>query len=210
VEKIRGTEGNDILNLTVLDDFIYCGGGDDVVHGNEGNDRIRGGLGSDTLYGDEGDDTLYSYDVTPVADDASDDTLYGGLGNDTLRGGLGTDRLYGEEGNDSLLGGYFAYGGSGDDSLSGCYIADGGSGNDSFTSCQNIFFGRGSGHDTVYGEWISSESKIIFSSDISPNDITVTNGLITVNDYINTNNDSLYIPDLYFFDTDYKLFRFAN
>ncbi|HRX37624.1 MAG TPA: calcium-binding protein [Aestuariivirga sp.] len=86
--RIDGTDGNDVLDGTTLDDEIRGGRGDDTLNGFEGDDRLRGEKGNDTLNGDIGNDRLI-----------------GGSGNDTLNGGDGNDRLKGGAGDDELTGG---------------------------------------------------------------------------------------------------------
>lgn len=75
-----GTDGNDELLGTALDDTIYGGAGEDQLAGGDGNDYLYGG--SDT------------------------DILFGGAGNDRLNGGDGIDILIGGRGNNLLAGGY--------------------------------------------------------------------------------------------------------
>ncbi len=112
IEKVIGSNSNDVLigdtsdnNLTggLGDDRLDGGGGSDVLSGGQGGDRLDGGAGNDGLGGDNGDDWLF-----------------GGAGDDTLEGGVGADRLYGGDGNDRLIGGPAAdrlTGGAGADSF---------------------------------------------------------------------------------------------
>ena len=67
---IKGTRGNDTLNVTARADQPW------TVDGGAGNDTISGGSGADTLLGGAGNDTIYG-----MPDDAR---LDGGLGFDTL------------------------------------------------------------------------------------------------------------------------------
>ncbi|WP_370470190.1 hypothetical protein [Snodgrassella alvi] len=77
--KITGTNNNDVMFGSVVDNLINGGDGNDIIYGNAGNDILMGDEGNDTLYGGDGDDILkggYGYDI-----------LIGGTGNDTLIGG---------------------------------------------------------------------------------------------------------------------------
>lgn len=128
-----GTNGNDQISGSLLDDLMFGRGGNDVLSGLSGNDVLLGENGNDTLYGGSGDDALL-----------------GGLGNDQLEGGLGNDLLYGGTGNDTLYGeASTAVSGRGglDDTLSGDDgddLAIGGLGNDQLHG--------GSGDDILYGD----------------------------------------------------------
>jgi Ca2+-binding RTX toxin-like protein len=147
-------------------DFIQSSGGDDYIYGEDGNDYIISGGGFDSLYGGNGRDevefifssSISSYgvivdmtdetvtyiggivkdfkDFESVRGSAYNDVLNGSSKNDSLSGwegddvvlGLdGIDWVSGEQGNDSL------YGGNGNDGLNGGIgddIIDGGSGYD--------------------------------------------------------------------------------
>ncbi len=76
---IIGTEGNDKLKGTNGDDVILGLGGHDKIHGKKGNDDISGGNGNDRLYGQNGDDVLNG--------GAGSDKLFGQSGDDVLIGG---------------------------------------------------------------------------------------------------------------------------
>ncbi len=108
-------EGDDFLEVMLMDnlgvgglgdDVFYGSGGDDLLfstdgkdefYGRDGNDIILGGGDDDSLYGEAGDDFLYG--------EGGDDLLDGGSGNDELVGGSGNDELVGGLGDDQLLGG---------------------------------------------------------------------------------------------------------
>ena len=85
-EPLFGTDGDDVILGTMLDDEIYAGGGNDVVCGLDGRDYIEGGPGNDTIFG--GDDR---------------DTVKGGSGADYIVGGKGSDRLKGNSGRDTIV-----------------------------------------------------------------------------------------------------------
>ncbi|WP_293337891.1 FG-GAP-like repeat-containing protein, partial [Microcoleus sp. CAWBG58] len=85
INRINGTNGNDVLNGTNGNDILAGLNGDDTLFGGKGNDWLYGGRGADSLNGDNGNDILQG--------DIGDDLLNGGLGNDTLRGGNGLDKF---------------------------------------------------------------------------------------------------------------------
>lgn len=137
---VDGTEGNDVINGSYIDqdgdridaddqilpgegvndDIVRAGGGNDFVLAGNGDDEVFGGTGNDTLCGQDGDDVLHG--------EAGNDILEGMNGDDIAFGGAGNDRVMGDAGNDEL------YGGSGDDSITG------GTGND-------VIYGDGNGED---------------------------------------------------------------
>lgn len=86
--KVRGSQG---------DDIVESFGQDDVLRGLDGNDVLWGRRGADHLFGHTGDDELRGHNGA--------DELRGGLGNDVLRGGYGKDILIGGIGDDTLTGG---------------------------------------------------------------------------------------------------------
>ena len=81
---IVGTSRSDRLRGTNGDDVIDAGGGNDKVVGLKGDDLVCGAAGADALRGRRGDDTLA-----------------GGQGSDVLRGGRGSNRCRGGRGSDS-------------------------------------------------------------------------------------------------------------
>ena len=119
----QGTDGNDLLTGTPLDDRIAAGAGDDSVAGGTGDDTLLGQDGDDLLSGEAGDDSLDGSDGsdTLVGGDGNDVT-FGRLGNDLQLGGAGDDELWGAQGEDLLIGDQGAdtmIGGVGDDVLVG-------------------------------------------------------------------------------------------
>lgn len=137
--NINGTNANDLLIGTTLDDVmrafngndtIYANEGSDIVEGNEGydviyagpgNDEVRGGQHDDNLNGEDGDDVIYCGMGNDIANgNKGNDVIYGGPGNDLLQAGQGDDEVNGEEDNDII------HGGLGNNQLTG------GSGNDLF------------------------------------------------------------------------------
>ena len=87
-DRLRGTEGPDLLFGRGGRDRIAGLGGDDLLCGGTGSDRLDGGAGNDVLIAGRGDDRLM-----------------GGDGNDELRGDTGADRMIGGAGDDVLRGG---------------------------------------------------------------------------------------------------------
>ena len=156
----NGTDGDDFLIGSNLNDAISGFNGDDILLGQKGNDNIYGGLpsniplgpnadkdmlfggnGNDYLNGAGGDDRLFG--------SKGDDVAIGGKDDDLIWGDKGNDTLVGAQGNDCLFGGSFdpyspdstgrdlLFGGAGNDLLNGGDAADTLSG--------------GEGNDTVYG-----------------------------------------------------------
>lgn len=118
-DRIDGTEGNDELVGTPVNDLMFGHGGDDTLTGETGNDRAFGGDGDDILTGGAGDDLLRGSDGA--------DVVLGGQGADDLRGDLGHDWIDAGEGDDQLIGGFgndTLAGGAGED------VLDGGAGED--------------------------------------------------------------------------------
>ena len=78
VERVHGSEHDDVLAGDIRDNHLYGLGGNDTLYGGPegGDDLLRGGDGNDTLYGGKGADTLIG--------DAGADTLFGGSGIDTF------------------------------------------------------------------------------------------------------------------------------
>jgi Ca2+-binding RTX toxin-like protein len=109
-DRLRGTNGPDV---------VVAGAGRDLVQGRGGNDRICGGRGGDRILGGRGVDRLRGEDGR--------DRIRGGRASDRLMGGAGRDRLVGDRGNDRLRGGAgadFLDSALGDDTLAGGEGAD--------------------------------------------------------------------------------------
>jgi len=143
---ICGGAGNEDIEGTSEDDFIFTGGGDDTVDGGPGADDIFGGSGNDRLAGGGDDDHLSGGtgadvlvgDVDAVGrmaeEVAGDDTLDGGAGADEILGQAGDDTLNGDGGNDVLKGGggtNVLRGGPGNDK---CFVTN----KDTTKSCETI------------------------------------------------------------------------
>lgn len=130
MNKIDGTDGDDVIVGTAEADNIQGGAGKDRINGGDGNDIVAGGAGNDYVYGDGGDDEVYGGDGNDaLVGHSGNDLIMGGNGDDGVFGGGNNDTIYGEAGTDTL------FGDGGDDFI------DGGEGNDRL-------FG-GSGNDTL-------------------------------------------------------------
>jgi len=93
-----GTEGDDVVIGSDVDDVIVVGKGNDVVHADAGDDLVCGGPGNDSLFGARGEDIMYG--------EEGNDWLFGAQGVDNLDGGEGDfDVLWGGPGIDILDGG---------------------------------------------------------------------------------------------------------
>jgi Ca2+-binding RTX toxin-like protein len=160
IERVRGSEFNDVLRGNASDNGLVGQGGDDWLFGGAGNDALNGTDGYDRMYGGTGNDIYYVLDNTDftyeLADEGQDFVLAWvdhqlrdnvedlqlmmngtgviGKGNgldNGITGNDGANKLYGFDGNDGLGGN------GGDDWLFG------GAGND-------ILHG-GAGYDRMYG-----------------------------------------------------------
>ncbi|WP_236503623.1 Ig-like domain-containing protein [Tychonema sp. BBK16] len=156
----NGTDRNDFLIGSNLNDAINGFNGNDILLGQRGNDNIYGGLPSNVPIDTNTDDDLLSggNGNDYLNGNAGNDLIFGGKGNDVAIGGKdddliwgdkGNDTLVGYQGNDCLFGGTFdpfnpdsngrdlLFGDEGNDFLNGGDAADSLSG--------------GEGDDTVYG-----------------------------------------------------------
>jgi Ca2+-binding RTX toxin-like protein len=125
-DKISGRGGNDLICAGNGDDKVDAGGGDDVVFGESGRDHLRGGNGDDRLDGGDGEDKLRG--------GGGNDRARGGDGKDHVQGDSGHDRIAGEGQRDNLSGA------SGNDRLNGGAERDrcrGGSGQNVLQSCES-------------------------------------------------------------------------
>lgn len=130
VEDLWGTQGNDEVVGSSVDNFIFVGSGNDTVNGNDGADTVSGNPGIDAINGGNGNDLIVG--------GRDSDVLTGGEGDDILNGNIGNDRVEGNNGNDFLFGGQDSdtlVGGEGNDTLTGDVGQDvltGNGGNDVF------------------------------------------------------------------------------
>ncbi|MCG3132132.1 MAG: hypothetical protein FLDDKLPJ_02949 [Phycisphaerae bacterium] len=104
ITLIRGTDGPDSIQGTIMPERICSFGGADYVAAGipgceycDGCDFVSGGDGDDPdLNGNPGDDYING--------GPGQDVCLGGKDNDTLRGGQGNDRLHGDAGHDVMWG----------------------------------------------------------------------------------------------------------
>ncbi|BAZ50193.1 hemolysin-type calcium-binding protein [Nostoc sp. NIES-4103] len=199
VNYIYGTSGNDTLAGTVIDDYIYAGGGNDSVNGGAGNDSLDGDTGNDTLNGGDGDDSI----------EASDS--YGTVNVEQIDGGQGFDYLsldnsaatsnlsvtYTNSTNGTVSNGTTFKNieslrletGSGNDTINVTYVGnaniDGNVGNDSITT--------GNGSDNLYGGSGNDTLNAGAGNDTLGNSIYGEAG----NDVLNAGDgdDSIYLND---------------
>ncbi len=142
VDSLTGLAGADTILGGIGNDLLKGNAGNDDLSGGSGDDRIQGGIGWDLIHGDIGADWIRG--------DDGFDTIYGGTGNDTMWGNNGNDMLYGDDGLDVILGGLGRdelFGHNGDDTLNGNAGPDviwGGGDNDSLTG--------NAGFDVLHGE----------------------------------------------------------
>jgi Ca2+-binding RTX toxin-like protein len=128
IERLYGSEYDDILGGSAGDDQLFGGAGADVLRGDIGADLLDGGTGIDTVnysvsalgitanlatgagsFGDAAGDTYASVEnITGSAfadiliGDGTDNILLGGNGNDIFVGGGGADVLNGGNGFDTV------------------------------------------------------------------------------------------------------------
>lgn len=140
-----GSEGDDEMGGSYLDDVVDGLAGNDVLRGQGGDDHLRGGAGDDSLVGDGGNDLLEG--------GAGADTLVSGVGANILNGGEGSDWLRGSSGDAGNL----FVGGRGDDRIDGNQAAD------------RYLFELGDGVDTIYER--GGQDSIEFGQGILPDDI---------------------------------------
>jgi Ca2+-binding RTX toxin-like protein len=120
--ECRGTNRNDDITGSQVDDYILdLGGrdevtgrrGDDIVDGGGGSDEITGGLGGDILVGGVGPDEIEGGPGTPdgeplttvrcfMSDESGNVVIF--QGNQNMSGADGNDRLDGGRDNDLLQG----------------------------------------------------------------------------------------------------------
>ncbi|MEM7062639.1 MAG: calcium-binding protein [Cyanobacteria bacterium P01_B01_bin.77] len=168
VEKVIGSDHNDIFVGSLADETLDGGNGDDFFVINGGSNTVDGGDGVDTVdyrssvtsvtidlakqtANNKGvNDTLKSienaigsrFDDTILGEDGGH-ILDGDAGNDTLAGGLGDDEIFGGDGDD-LIRGDLNRRDTQDEISGGNDILHGGKGNDRI--------GGKTGDDQLYGD----------------------------------------------------------
>ncbi len=108
IQSVWGTEGDDIISGSNIDNELHGREGDDALNGLAGNDLIFAGKGDDTITGGAGDDELYGADdddlfVEEAAANGSD-LVDGDAGYDIVDLSLRTSSLYIEPGAGFLSG----------------------------------------------------------------------------------------------------------
>ncbi|PXW81580.1 hemolysin type calcium-binding protein [Nitrosomonas sp. Nm84] len=89
------------FELDAIDIISHGTPGEDRIKGGNGNDILNGGEGEDNLFGENGNDTLNGGNsIDNLFGGSSNDILNGGNGNDWLAGEKGSDTLTGGSGND--------------------------------------------------------------------------------------------------------------
>ena len=84
-----GTEQDDILRGSIVEDDIYGGGGNDKISSLDRSDYVNGEDGDDVISAGSGDDQVYGGGWGSSVSD--NDIIAGGHGNDNLSGGAGND-----------------------------------------------------------------------------------------------------------------------
>ena len=150
--EVRGTTGNDIIDVTVdasgitvtvngtVETHVYLSVDSIVINGFTGNDTITSSY-VDTIINAGGGVDIVAFN------DLGSGTINGGPGNDIITGSCGSDILIGGNGDDEIRGGFGAdvlMGSSGDD----CLFGEGSS--DTLTGGGGIdLLNGGSGTDTA-------------------------------------------------------------
>lgn len=152
IERLWGSEFNDVVVGTSGANIIKGGGGNDALHGWSGNDSILGQSGNDMLHGNDGHDTLIGGDGNDVLRGHDhNDLIMGGEGSDSIEGGSGNDRLYATDETANAYAQDTIHGGSGADFImgsNGANLLKGDSGNDTING--GIDFSTAD-KDTLYG-----------------------------------------------------------
>jgi Ca2+-binding RTX toxin-like protein len=107
-DRLRGTDGNNLLAGGAGDDLLIGGGGDDTLWGEGESDILYGEDGADALHGLQGDDRLFGGGGNDLLNGAEGNDVLGddgGTGDDILNGGAGDDILLGSTGADTYDGG---------------------------------------------------------------------------------------------------------
>ncbi|MFM7424329.1 MAG: calcium-binding protein [Elainella sp.] len=194
-DKVRGDDGNDVIQATNVKRIV----------GGRGNDSIFGFAGTLTgssnqqvvVTGDGGDDTIrYALNFAPRGS-----SLSGGQGNDILSG---NGSINGDEGNDQITieanfsnpdNPSIASGGSGDDLLIGAVTGDksllGGDGDDILSGSPDRFTFNPTAIDTMTGgagrdRFVLGDQSSVFYIDSDPNtanDDSLSNGFAIITDF---------------------------
>ncbi|MGB3508008.1 MAG: FG-GAP-like repeat-containing protein [Microcoleaceae cyanobacterium] len=189
-----GSENNDLVSGSEIDDTFFALAGDDLVSARAGNDEINGNRGNDIISGGTGDDNLYGgRNLDYILGDAGNDLIFGERDSDTLKGGEGADTIYGGKQNDELEGGEgndLISGDIGDDILSGGRGSDfitGGKGSDTFIF-NDSRFERDEITDfaSIQGDLIILDRRTFSAIDSEPG-----NGFSIASEFATVTNDEL-------------------
>ena len=165
---IFGSELNDTISTSGINDMIISGAGNDTITDIGGNHRINAGAGNDTITANggnqiicagEGNNTVTatggSHRITSGAGDdtitaiGGNHTISAGDGNNTITATGGSHVITSGSGNDTITatgGSSLIYGGAGNDTITangGNEVVFGGAGNDTITT--------GAGNDRITG-----------------------------------------------------------
>ena len=165
---IFGSELNDTISTSGINDMIISGAGNDTITDIGGNHRINAGAGNDTITANggnqiicagEGNNTVTatggSHRITSGAGDdtitaiGGNHTIDAGDGNNTITATGGSHVITSGSGNDTITatgGSSLIYGGAGNDTITangGNEVVFGGAGNDTITT--------GAGNDRITG-----------------------------------------------------------
>ncbi|WP_105431449.1 DUF5801 repeats-in-toxin domain-containing protein [Neorhizobium sp. T6_25] len=103
IEKIVGTDGNDVILLAA---GSTADGGPITIEGGAGNDILGGSNSADIINGGDGNDLISGLGGNDILEGgAGSDEVWGGAGNDQINGGSGIDNITGGLGNDTIDGG---------------------------------------------------------------------------------------------------------
>ena len=182
----EGTEANETIEGSALDDSLAGNDGDDVVDGQAGDDRLSGNKGDNVLYGDEGDDRARGgADEDVIVDIEGSDTLIGYAGDDVIHSaGLfdadawiadvkaGLTPAEGETLADAAAGlispdDYSIVDATGD-------LIDAGPGNDQIFAGPGDTVTGGEGADVLFASDVVSDSGPVIMTDFDPSEDVLT------------------------------------
>ncbi|OOH87742.1 hypothetical protein BMT54_09385 [Pasteurellaceae bacterium 15-036681] len=205
IERLIGSNFNDILIGNVANNAIYGGKGEDTIKGGAGDDYLDGGLDADKLYGGEGNDIfVVDHNDDKVIEEANQgtDTVYSHVESYKLTDNVENLVLFGHakiaEGNvlDNLLKGNqldnHLIGGDGNDRLVGGLGSDlltGGAGEDRF-----IFDSALDGSVDKITDFSATEDKIVLAKTVFSS-ITSVENIFSHIQYDKASGKLSYDPD---------------
>ncbi|AFJ03706.1 Alkaline phosphatase [Methylophaga frappieri] len=95
----HGTESDDVITGTYLNDTIYGYGGIDYIEASHGNNVIYAGDGDDTIHTNFEN---FEYGNNIIYGEGGDDYIIAGYGNDYINGGIGDDNIISGSGDDVI------------------------------------------------------------------------------------------------------------